>query len=114
MCSGPHGIWQCEKFRLLSLTERKKVVTEKSLCFKCLAVGHYARMCLKKHFRCQSTGCGKEHHTLLHPVEVTEVEKKGKDIPQRSGGAGQQPSNGEISGEDKWNCSGIYGWDNSG
>jgi hypothetical protein len=38
---------------------------------------------------------------LLHPVEVTEVEKKGKDIPQRSGGAGQQPSNGEISSEDK-------------
>jgi hypothetical protein len=50
MCSGLHGIWQCEKFRLLSLTERKKVVTQKSLCFKCLAVGHYARMCLKKHF----------------------------------------------------------------
>ena len=25
MCSGPHGIWQCEKFRLLSLTEARRL-----------------------------------------------------------------------------------------
>ncbi|CAB4033480.1 Hypothetical predicted protein, partial [Paramuricea clavata] len=34
-------------------------------------------------------------------IDVMEVEKKEKDIPQKSAGAGQQPSHGEISGEDK-------------
>ena len=66
MCSGSHGIWLCEKFKQLSVPERKKLAADKSLCFKFLGTGHFARVCLRKHFQCRSPGCGKGHHTLLH------------------------------------------------
>ena len=67
LCKRIHGMWKCDKFRALSQPERKKVVSEKALCFNCLGAGYHARTCLKKYFRCQIQGCGKEHHTLLHP-----------------------------------------------
>ena len=76
MCSGQHGIWQCEQFKQLSVSERKKQAADKALCFKCLGTGHYARVCPKKHFRCKVPGCGKEHHTLLHVAEKMCEEKK--------------------------------------
>ena len=53
MCSGQHGIWKCEQFKQLSVSERKKRAADKALCFKCLGTGHYARVCPKKHFRCK-------------------------------------------------------------
>ena len=82
MCLGPHGIWKCNKFQSLSHQERKKVVTEKALCVKCLGAGHYVRTCLKKHFRCQIRGCGKEHRTLVYPQEANRIEKERKDPNQ--------------------------------
>ena len=73
VCSGKHRIWKCTKFRELSYKERKKIVYESGLCMRCLGSGHYARDCDKKHFKCLHNGCGKEHHSLLHPPnnEVT-------------------------------------------
>ena len=43
MCSGQHGIWQCEQFKQLSVSERKKRAADKALCFKCLGTGHYVK-----------------------------------------------------------------------
>ena len=79
LCKGMHGIWKCGKFQALSQPERKKVVSEKALCFKCLGAGDHARICLKKHFRCQIQGCGKEHHTLLHPQQTTKSKQENQD-----------------------------------
>ena len=88
MCSGQHGIWQCEKFKQLSVPEQKKRATDKALCFKCLGTGHYARVCPKKHFRCKVPSCGKEHHTLLH---VAEKMCEGKELP-----AGANNAEGKV------------------
>ena len=74
-----YGIWKCGKFQALSQPERKKVMSEKALCFKCLGAGYHARTCLKKHFRCQIQGCGKEHHTLLHPQQTTKSKQENQD-----------------------------------
>ena len=36
------------------------------LCNKCLAKGHIAQECPKVNFKCQKSGCGGNHHTLMH------------------------------------------------
>ena len=36
------------------------------LCNKCLVKGHIAKECPKVNFKCQKSGCGGNHHTLMH------------------------------------------------
>lgn len=60
-CSEGHKIFNCNKFKLLSLQERLKLVKEKKLCNICLAF--HTKKC-KYHFKCAI--CKKEHNTLLH------------------------------------------------
>ncbi len=75
MCdSNSHPIWECEKFRALSSTERFDIAKRKHLCFNCLKSGsHGSRIC-KSPRRCTVDKCGRRHHTLLHP----DNDKRGK------------------------------------
>ena len=50
---------------------RRNFVQENRLCLECLSRGHFLRTCPRAQFRCQQEGCNKEHHTLLHPPEIT-------------------------------------------
>ena len=45
VCKRIHGIWKCDKFQVFSQPERKKMVSENALCFKCLRAGNHARTC---------------------------------------------------------------------
>ena len=36
------------------------------LCNKCLEKGHISKECPKVNFKCQKSGCGGNHHTLMH------------------------------------------------
>lgn len=66
-CSGPHNIWRCNDFKGLALDERLKIVKKQGLCRICLGEGHFANSCTKG-FSCRVTGCGSDHHYLLHPT----------------------------------------------
>ena len=78
-CSGPHNVWRCRKFRSASLNDRLKTVRQRGLCKLCLDQGHTAKQC-DRGFTCRISGCGKDHHYLLHfPSES--VDKRTLEIP---------------------------------
>lgn len=62
-CNGVnHPLYNCEKFKGLSVEEKRKSVIDLGACFNCLRKGHSS-------FRCRSNGCSRcrrKHHTLLH------------------------------------------------
>ena len=68
-CSGPHGVWRCWKFKSSSLKDRLKIVKQHGLCRACLEEGHCAKSCTKG-FKCRISGCGKDHHYLIHSEDV--------------------------------------------
>jgi len=65
-----HHVYLCEGFKTLTLKDRYAVVKEHKLCLRCLSVGHIAKDCKLK-FVCDIEKCGRRHHRLLHPVNMT-------------------------------------------
>ena len=67
-CNGNHNMERCFKFRDKSFEERTKFVMDKRLCVNCLRMNQFLRRC--RQFRaCLFSGCGKRHHSLLHPPD---------------------------------------------
>ena len=65
-CSGTcTDLASCDKFKNMSLDDRKKYVIKSKLCFNCLKRNHVSRKCrLEK--MCNVPDCASKHHTLLH------------------------------------------------
>ena len=64
-----HRLFQCDKFKRMSMDARWGAAKELKACVRCLAVGHRAR-------DCQSAACnvcGRHHHSLLHPTSGASV-----------------------------------------
>ena len=66
-CHGHHTLDRCEQFLAMDVQARRDFVTRKSLCFKCMLLGHNAKICTDQS-SCQT--CNKRHHTLLHMDEM--------------------------------------------
>ena len=49
-CNVNHWLSRCDKFREMSLEERKTFVKGKKLCFNCLNTGDLVRSCTKQNF----------------------------------------------------------------
>ena len=75
-CSGPLGVWRCRIFRSSSLRDRLRTVRQHRLCRACLSEGHSAKQCTRGS-TCAKSGCGKDHHHLIHSDEV---DVKGSNI----------------------------------
>jgi hypothetical protein len=85
-CSVVHRIWKCLAYKKLSYEDKRKFVQENRLCLKCFGRGHFLQTCPRAHFRCQQEGCNKEHHTLLHPPEITfQRDRDGKNQHEEYG-----------------------------
>ncbi len=67
LCKGDHPLGRCEKFKSLSPTERKTLLTKESRCYLCFQTTHPVTKCRLK-FACAL--CGRRHHTLIHGAEV--------------------------------------------
>ena len=76
-CKANHWVSRCDKFRKMSLEERKAFVKENKLCLNCLTTGHFVRSCPKKSF-CKVQGCSGKHSTFLHPKATLNNEDNGK------------------------------------
>lgn len=70
-CKSDHSIYRCPKFQNQSTSERKSVVTKSNLCYNCLKGNHRVLDCPSDHV-CKVQGCGRKHHSLLHPSNNTD------------------------------------------
>ena len=61
-------------FRSSPLRDRLKAVQQHRLCRVCLAQGHIARFC-GIGFSCRISGCGRDHHYLLHNTQESDYGK---------------------------------------
>jgi hypothetical protein len=80
-CNGLHGLAKCEKFRSLTVEQRRALVQEKRVCFNCLRLNHFTRKCPS---RSRCARCRRSHHTLLHP----EKDRTTRSIGDRESDAG--------------------------
>lgn len=69
-CSQTHTLNSCLKFNEKQHRDKINFLKEKGACFKCLKVGHYAKLCSKP---MSCTKCKSSHPTVLH--NVTKVDK---------------------------------------
>ncbi|XP_053597696.1 uncharacterized protein LOC128668557 [Microplitis demolitor] len=63
VCNEHHLLYTCEKFRSLSIEDRRKVIKDTNRCYNCFGKGHSIKSCTSK-ASCQI--CSKRHNTLLH------------------------------------------------
>nr|XP_029721528.1 uncharacterized protein LOC115262781 [Aedes albopictus] len=69
-CQAEHSIYKCSKFQNMNFVERKSVAARVGLCYNCLKRNHRAIDC-ESDQGCKVQGCGRKHHSLLHPSEQT-------------------------------------------
>lgn len=67
MCSGPHKLTRCEKFKEKTPQQRREFTMQARLCHNCLGRNHLAANCRSDN-TCRVQGCGRKHHTFLHPI----------------------------------------------
>ena len=60
---GNHRIYMCEKFKNMSVKQRRDAIYQLKACFNCLKMGHSSKECPPTQ-SCRS--CSKRHHTHLH------------------------------------------------
>ena len=60
-----HPIWKCHSLINMSAKERIEAARINRACFRCLGVGHPARLC-RRSSKCRIENCDQSHHDLLH------------------------------------------------
>ena len=82
--SEPHYVYQCRKFRSLSVEKRWSLVKKQGLCKLCLHSGHFATHCTLS-LRCRKKDCGSTaHNTLLHLVSKGSKTQSSTNQPMTS------------------------------
>ncbi|XP_055591233.1 uncharacterized protein LOC129743273 [Uranotaenia lowii] len=77
-CLRQHPLHQCPAFQHLSISQRREIVTNKSLCWNCFRANHQARSCKSK-FLCRI--CQAKHHTMLHDHQTAHLEQPTTEEP---------------------------------
>lgn len=73
-CSEKHAVYQCDKWKKMSVTDRLKILREKQLCFHCLNSGHTIRQCVfKPEKKCGVKGCQRTHHYTVHVKLMNQI-----------------------------------------
>lgn len=80
----PHSLRKCRVFRGKSLEERKSILKENGICFKCcISASHLARDC-KAAVKCLE--CNSErHHAAMHPGPPLQVYRRPTPPPDNGG-----------------------------
>lgn len=64
-CKEPHKLIDCNKFKLMELSQKFAIVRRHKMCENCLNFKHFAKTC-RKGSCCDIPGCNEKHNTLLH------------------------------------------------
>ncbi|XP_047997254.1 uncharacterized protein LOC125234877 [Leguminivora glycinivorella] len=73
VCGQNHHVYQCSKFKSMSLEDRLVEVSKHKLCNNCLRAGHDGSQCTLKG-SCRN--CKKKHNSLLHCESVSNNSNK--------------------------------------
>ncbi|XP_043468379.1 uncharacterized protein LOC122502413 [Leptopilina heterotoma] len=63
LCDVNHLLYQCDKFKSLSVKDKRLFIKERKLCYNCFRGGHTALKCFWK-MTCKK--CKGKHNTMLH------------------------------------------------
>ncbi|PFX14897.1 hypothetical protein AWC38_SpisGene20907 [Stylophora pistillata] len=70
-CGASHKLAECDKFKNMTVRQRRVFVGGRGLCFNCLRKGHFLSQCFAKS-KCNL--CPHKHHFLLHNAALDCVE----------------------------------------
>lgn len=81
LCDSNHFLYQCDKFKMLPVKDKRIYLKEKIPCYNCFRLGHNASKCSWK-MVCKK--CKGKHNTLLHFERPVEVHSKTKSNYSRN------------------------------
>ena len=61
VCSSPHGLWACDKFKQMPDRDRWDIAKESKACFRCLSLLHQGKNCPRSR-TCGVDGCQRIHY----------------------------------------------------
>lgn len=96
ICREEHKLYMCEKFKLLSVAERRKRIIEWRRCYNCMGTNHTSKTCLSGS-RCAT--CKRRHNSLLHQNGEVEQASGSKFVGQLAGNYNKQILLGTIACE---------------
>nr|XP_055034971.1 uncharacterized protein LOC129422846 [Misgurnus anguillicaudatus] len=103
----PHSLRKCRVFRGKTLEERKRILKENGICFKCcISVNHLARDC-KAAVKCLE--CDSErHHAAMHPGPPPQVYRRPTPPPPPDNG-GEEKEHASDSTAISSHCTQVCG-----
>ncbi|XP_038071202.1 uncharacterized protein LOC119740069 [Patiria miniata] len=79
LCTRPHRLWHCDKFKQMIPRERLNIVTVHKLCHNCLLASHTTDNCGKRSV-CGVKGCGRKHTMYIHCPDIAPPETKVSNV----------------------------------
>ncbi|KAK3732000.1 hypothetical protein QZH41_005502 [Actinostola sp. cb2023] len=89
-CGQTHPIWQCEKFKAMSVPKRWETAKQYNMCYRCLGQYHVGRACTRSRI-CGLNGCRDSHNRLLHE-DKSERQDQQKNSKQEHSASKNTPS----------------------
>jgi hypothetical protein len=73
ICQDTHDLFNCSRFKAMSVDERIHIAKSNKLCFNCLKPNHTAEKC-RANRTCSIQGCTKKHTKFLHKSTPSSVD----------------------------------------
>ena len=70
-CEASHKLTDCDKFKNMTMRQRRTFVRGRCLCLNCLKKEHFVSQCFAKS---RSNLCAQKHHLLLHNAALDHID----------------------------------------
>ena len=108
-CGQNHPPWTCEKFKKLSVFERKEVIARSGRCFRCLAAGHQSKTCPNAR-RCGVNGCQSNNHSrYLHNSSFQQRQTSQLNPGEINSSSNIEPTSTIVHGKDEYPPANLTG-----
>ncbi|XP_052281199.1 uncharacterized protein LOC127878708 [Dreissena polymorpha] len=83
VCDKHHGVWNCDNFKEMNVSQRWDKAKQLYLCYRCLGFNHVGKSCRRSR-QCGHNGCEELHHRLLHRDAQKSMKSNAADRPVQS------------------------------